>query len=251
MKIGMVDWGIGGLSVYRELLKTHAGVKCIYFSDSGSKPYGKNSKKELIARLQLITNFFRTKNVTDIIIACNAASTVLDEIQTANPDLNYYGMLSSGVELIKKSKAQKCLVLGGKRTINSGFFQNYFKTSPVQIQAKAAQTLSAFIESGDMNSKEFNKSLKNILSRLKLKPDAILLACTHYPAIKEQIQKIMPQVQILDPGQMVIRHLPKKIKLSSKKTGTLFFTTGSSAAMKKSAYKAFAVKISKAEKVKV
>jgi glutamate racemase len=248
MKVGLVDWGIGGLSVYRELLKAKPGMECIYFSDSGATPYGKMSKKQLILRLQQISDFLKSKGVTDIVIACNAASTVLTEIQNKNRDMAYYGMLTSGAEMIKKSKSKNCLILGGKRTIRSLFFQNYFKNSNVKIQAKVAQPLSAFIEKGDMTSKFFELSLETILSNLKIKPNSVLLACTHYPAIQKQIQKRLPSCQILDPSLTVVHHLLKKSKRSYKKATTQFFTTGSASAMKASAQKAFQIKVTSVKK---
>jgi glutamate racemase len=220
--IGLIDWGIGGLSVYRELKKFHPDVPCIYFSDSGAIPYGKMSKSELIARLHLISDFFRKNKVRQIIIACNAASTVIENIKTKNPDLIYFGMLDSGAFLIKKSKLQSYLILGGFRTVRSKYFQNYFQNSNISIQVKAAQPWSAFIEAGDLDSYAFHESIVKVLSNLKFKPDGILLACTHYPAISKILKN------------RNWKNIPDQ-----------FFTTGSVEKTKSSAKKAFNIKLKK------
>jgi glutamate racemase len=241
--IGLIDWGIGGLSVYRELKKFHPDVPCIYFSDSGAIPYGKMSKSELIARLHLISDFFRKNKVRQIIIACNAASTVIENIKTKNPDLIYFGMLDSGAFLIKKSKLQSYLILGGFRTVRSKYFQNYFQNSNISIQVKAAQPWSALIEAGDLDSYAFHESIVKVLSNLKFKPDGILLACTHYPAISPQIQKLLPRSKILDPSQAVVKKILKN--RNWKNIPDQFFTTGSVEKTKSSAKKAFNIKLKK------
>ncbi len=80
-RIGMIDWGIGGLGVYKELVTDSPQFTCVYISDSGFTPYGKTPKLKLIRRLNQIVDFLRRKGVKTVIVACNAASTVLDELK--------------------------------------------------------------------------------------------------------------------------------------------------------------------------
>ena len=135
--------------------------------------------------------------------------------------------------------------------IYSKYFQNFFKNSKVVIQAKAAQPLSAFIEKGDISSKDFTESLNKILSDLKIKPHSILLACTHYPAITANIQKRFPKTKILDPSHQVVLTLSLNLKKFNHKGSTDFNTTGNSQAMKTSALKAFGIKLQAVKKIKI
>lgn len=251
MTVALLDWGIGGLSVYRQLAKARPDIDFVYLSDSGSMPYGKMTKKELIQRLNDVSDFFRKKQICQIVIACNAASTVLDEVKKKNPDLNYLGMLDSGARMIEASKAKNSLILGGFRTIRSKYFQTHFKHSKIIIQAKVAQPLSGFIEQGDMQSEAFITSLTTVLSNLNFKPRSILLACTHYPAITSQIQKIFPRAKILDPSYYVVRQLSLGLKKADRKGSALFFTTGNSKLMRRSGHKAFGIDIHKVQKVRL
>lgn len=248
MKIGLLDWGIGGLSVYQQLKQQRTSLDCVYFSDAGAMPYGRQSSKDLLARLNLVTDFFRKHNIFYIVIACNAASTVIEDLKTLNPDMQFFGMLDSGTELIEKSQGKKGLVVGGYKTIRSKYFQNHFAKLKIQIEAKVAQPWSDFIERGETNSVAFRKSLKKVLSNLKAKPDFVLLACTHYPAITKQIQNLLPEARILDPALTVVLKIPK---ISSSKNQTKFFTTGSVDKMKSSAKKAFGIKINSVQKIKL
>ncbi|MBC7420251.1 MAG: aspartate/glutamate racemase family protein [Bdellovibrio sp.] len=247
MNLGLVDWGVGGLSVYQRLISKKLNIT--YLSDSGAMPYGKMAKPQLIQRLQLVCDFFRTKNIQHIVIACNAASTVLNEVKRKNPDLVFYGMLDSGAELVRKSKVENSLIIGGKRTVLSKYFQTRFKNSRIKTQVKIAQPLSAFIEKGDMSSILFQRSLKKVFSNLKFKPDSVLLACTHYPAIEKQIKQLVPTAKILDPSTMIIKKISRKKEINFLKKTDQFYTTGLPSSMVKSAQKAFGLNIRKLTKI--
>jgi len=248
-RIGLLDWGIGGLSVYKEI-QSKIGVSCLYFSDSGYTPYGKIPKKELIQRLNLIIDFFRKENISYIIIACNAASTVLDQVQIQNKDIQLFGMLKAGETSIRKSRKKKILVLGGKRTIKSCFFQNAFRHSDIHLEARVAQPLSAFIERGEQNSIQFTEALKAIQKKVRISPTFVLLACTHYPAATKTFQNFFPQARIVDPAEILVNDLSKILgqKLQKQKS-SIFVTTGSSKQSKLSAEKAFNITISEFKKV--
>ena len=82
MRIGIVDWGIGGISILK-LLTQHVGeVSATYFSDTGVTPYGKMSRSELTQRLNAVIRFLRERGVTHLVIGCNAASTALAQLHT-------------------------------------------------------------------------------------------------------------------------------------------------------------------------
>lgn len=244
--IGIIDWGIGGLSVYKELKRQLKSDGYIYFSDSGFTPYGKTKKIDLIRRLNKVLQFLRDQNISTVIIACNAASTVLESLQKQNPDLYLYGMLEAGKESILKSKKKSILVLGGKRTIRSQYFQKSFLNSKTKIQALVAQPLSALIEKGQHQGKIFKDEVLKIKAKASKKPEMILLACTHYPAAEDVFQSVFPESLIIDPAVELV----KSMKLKNKsKSYALFFTTGSATQSRASAKKAFDLKIKRFHKV--
>ncbi len=250
-KVGLLDWGIGGLSVYKELQKQIKSNSYVYFSDSGFVPYGKAKKKDLIKRLNQVLNFFRKQEIATVIIACNAASTVLDEVQSENLDMQLYGMLESGKEALLKSKKKSALVLGGKRTISSLFFQKNFTSPRFKLQALVAQPLSALIENGQHNQKIFEDEVLKLSKSAEFIPEVVLLACTHYPAAEKVFKKIFPKSKIIDPAETLVKKIKNEIdtSMSSKSKSNQFFTTGSESQSKLSAKKAFDLKIQKFHKV--
>lgn len=250
-KIGIIDWGIGGLSVYKELQKQIKSNSYVYLSDSGFTPYGKTKKKDLIKRLNKAVNFFRKQEIATVVIACNAASTILTEIQSENPDLQLYGMLDAGKEAILKSKKKSALVLGGKRTIASLFFQKNFSNSKIRLQTLVAQPLSALIEKGHHSQKIFENEVLKLRKKSEFTPEVVLLACSHYPAAESVFKKIFPESKIIDPAEILVKSLKADIdtSISPKSKANQFFTTGSAAQSKLSAKKAFDLKIQKFHKV--
>jgi len=250
--VGIVDWGIGGLSVYKELKRQIKTGNYIYFSDSGFTPYGKAKKTDLIKRLSQVLQFFREKNVSTIIIACNAASTVLESVQKKNPDLQLYGMLSAGKEAILKEKKKSALVLGGKRTIASQYFQKSFlPVKTMKLQALVAQPLSALIEKGQHKESVFEKEVLSLKHKTKFEPDIVLLACTHYPAAEGVFQKVFPKSKIIDPAHILVKNLKSKLKNTKNQKQAQFYTTGSTTESKSAAKKAFDLKIKKFHKLRL
>lgn len=250
-RIGLIDWGIGGLSVYKQIRRQLKSISCVYLSDAGFHPYGKVPKDELIQRLHRLTNFFRQQNINTVVIACNAASTVINEVQKLNKDMHFFGMLEAGKNSILKSKRKSILVLGGKRTIESGYFQNQFKNPKIILQAEVAQPLSALIEKGQHRSQKFSNIVHQIAEATEKKPDLVLLACTHYPAATLVFKKHFSKAKIIDPAVLLAKELKKELPKKYSKKKSTFYTSGSIAQSKSSAKKAFQLSNIDFKKVKI
>ena len=76
-KIGVMDWGIGGFSVYAALRKSGSSADVVYLSDAGNTSYGKLGADEMRARFVDIGRFFRARGVREVLVGCNAASSAL------------------------------------------------------------------------------------------------------------------------------------------------------------------------------
>lgn len=243
----IMDWGIGGLSVYNEIRARLPHLSVVYYSDSGKAPYGKMSSQELKHRLQDVIGFFSSRGITHFVVACNAASTVLPALEHGfrRRGLKVTGVIARGVEIIRKSKFSDVGVIGGRRTILSKSYTLPFSSSRKNVRGRIAQPLSALIEKGELNTPVMVKTLQQILTPLK-NCDALVLACTHYPAISGQIQKILPRTKLLDPAEATADFVKKTWQWKKKKGArgaVVFVTSGSVSQMKKSAHLAFQVKI--------
>lgn len=243
--LGIIDWGIGGISVYKLIKERVPGAGVLYFSDTGATPYGKMARGELASRLDLVIEFLKSKGMTRLMIGCNAASTAIGELE--GHGIRIDGVIEPAVEAAAKLKPARLGVIGGRRTVVSGVYRRAFAARGIEIDQRIAQPLSGLIESGDTSSDVLRGEAKRILSPLK-NCSHILLACTHYPAIETLLRDyVSPSTKFIDPAAAVVRKLGKINSVGEDR----FLTTGDARQMKRSAKLAFGVEIDEIKKVKI
>ena len=247
LSLGIIDWGIGGVSIYK-LIKARLGdIPIIYFSDTGATPYGKMSRRELVVRLTIVINLLKLNGVTHLVIGCNAASTAIPFLNIS--DIQIEGVIESAVELTEKIKPAKLALIGGKRTVLSGIYRRKFASRGIKLEQRIAQPLSALIESGDTSSPVLREFVKKIISPLK-NSSHLLLACTHYPAITTVLKDFISKETILiDPASELVDKIAKwDLPIGGK---DIFYTTGDAENMQNAANNAFNVKIEKVERITI
>ena len=242
--IGIVDWGIGGVSIYKLIKERVPEAGILYFSDTGAIPYGKMGRRELAERLDSVIGLLKSKGMTRLVIGCNAASTAIADLRDHGMRID--GVIAPAVEAAAKLKPKRLGVIGGRRTVVSGVYRRAFANRGIHIDQRIAQPLSGFIEGGDTSSDVLRAEAKRILSPLK-NCSHVLLACTHYPAIEPMLRDfVSPSTKFIDPAAAVVKKLGKISSVGQDR----FFTTGNSVQMKRSAKLAFGVDIESIEKVR-
>ena len=245
--LGILDWGIGGISVYKEVRAQLGDVPLIYFSDTGATPYGKMSRRELAARLDAVIEFMKGRGMTHLVIGCNAASTAIPDL--ADHGMKIEGMIETAVEVAATANPKNLGLIGGRRTVVSGVYRRALAQRGITLKQRIAQPLSALIETGDLTSIELKENARKIIGPLR-NCSHIMLACTHYPAIAETLSGfVSPETKFIDPVPILVK------KISKWKIGpgmpSEFLTTGDRTQMKRSAKLAFEVDLSDVRKVKV
>src|SRR6185369_4520492 len=245
-RLGIIDWGIGGVSIYKLIKQKLGDVPIIYFSDTGATAYGKMTRRELVSRLNTVIAFLRSQGVTHLLIGCNAASTVIHLLD--HDGIKIDGMIESGVAAAKKLKPSRLGLIGGRRTVLSGTYRRAFGDQGIRVEQRIAQPLSGLIESGDISSDRLRNEAKRILSPIR-NCSHILLACTHYPAISALLKEFVSEGTVLiDPSSELVKRLKP---MSIKKDKDIFLTSGSSERMKKAAMNAFGVSIKDVRRVNI
>lgn len=244
-RLGIIDWGIGGVSIYRLIKERFDDIPVTYFSDTGVTPYGKMPRTELETRLNSVIQFLKEKGVTHLVIGCNAASTAIGDLSDHRIPIE--GVIEPAVEMAAKLKPKKLGLIGGRRTVVSGIYRRSFAEHGIKLRQRIAQPLSGMIESGDVSSDELRSAAGRILSPLR-NCSHILLACTHYPAITELLAAyVSSETKFIDPAAAIIDRV-SKWRLSGNGQD-LFLTTGDAAAMKRAALAAFRVKLDEVRKI--
>jgi len=235
--LGIIDWGIGGLGLYQHL-KRAGDIPTLYFSDAGHTPYGKTTPELLQKRLWSIISFLQEKGATHIAIACNAANAAFEDRD------NITGIINHGITAVLRTRKQKIGLLAGRGTVCSGVFERKTIGLPIQLVQQIAQPLSAHIEAGRLEGPELNSDLEEIMHTVR-SCEVLLLACTHYPAITEQITKYTnPQCTIIDPAIEMADWILDNWSFNRNNQTDQWFTTGVVDDMISTGKMAFQVEIS-------
>ena len=196
--IGVFDSGLGGLNVLRELRRVLPKEDYAYLADNKNSPYGIKSKEEIVALVREAIKFFEKLPVKLIVLACNTSSAYLGILQQETK-LPVLGVILPTVRAALKS-GKDLAVLATAATIDSGVYQNllgekkYLKNRKIAY-LKCSEFVSA-IESGLMNCRESRRLVREKLGSLT-KPDAFVLACTHFDMYQPEILELFPEAKFV------------------------------------------------------
>lgn len=237
MKIGIVDWGVGGLGFYQLLHEHRPDIDVIYLGDQGQPSYGTLSHSVLAARISQISREMESRGAERVVVACNAASTVLRSVKSPIP---ISGVIEPTLtHLLSRDTSEPIGVIGGRRTILSGSYSRPLRKRGYTVLPRVAQPLSGIIEAG--KQAEAGPELQIILGPILHVP-RLVLACTHYIVLADQIREMMPKVEFEDPATLTWGEVEPLLSAPNATKGTdQFFTTGNPARMKLAAHLAFGV----------
>lgn len=237
--IGFFDSGIGGLTALKSALKLLPNEATIYVADEANLPYGTKSSKEISNYSQKIINFLIKQNVKAIVCACNTSSAIAIPHLKKIYNLPIFGVIDAGAKKANQiTKNQHIMIIATKATIKSKKYNEKLESlnSKLVINDLATQELVKIVENGDYSSKPIIKKIYQVLAPLsKTSADTLILGCTHFPILKEQINEATNyRFKLVDPGNEVIINLKdfltKKQLLSNnnvKSNNHVFYTTGS------------------------
>ena len=189
--IGIFDSGVGGLTVFKEVRQLLPQENLIYFGDTARVPYG-NKSPLVVQKYSLeIAKFLEMQNVKMIVIACNTASALALTTLRNEIKIPIIGVIEPGVRAaIKSARNNSIAVIGTKATISSGAYQNRIKRlrSSINVIAVPCPLFVPIVEENLMNTKLADDAMEMYLNDLKRAGiKSIILACTHYPLLKNKI----------------------------------------------------------------
>ncbi|MCF7796371.1 MAG: glutamate racemase [Lentisphaeria bacterium] len=208
--IGIFDSGLGGISVVRAMMELLPDERLIYFGDTARVPYGSKSNETVRRFSRQIVNFLLDHQVKMVVVACNTASAIaLDDLR-GRWNLPIIGVIEPGATAaVNKSPSNRVGVIGTTSTIHSGAYEKALLTrNPnLNIQSKACPLLVPLVEEGWPEDDVLTGVLERYLSGYKQSPvESLILGCTHYPYLKEAIQRVIgPDVNLIDSGEETAR----------------------------------------------
>lgn len=239
--IGIFDSGVGGLTIYQEIHKLLPNENIIYLADSKHAPYGEKTKQEIIDISVKNTEFLLSRKCKLIVVACNTASTNAVKYLREHYEVPFIRVQPAIKPAALHSKTKIVGILATKGTLESELL---FETSQkfaqgVKVIRQIGEGLVTLIENGQMHSDQMSLLLEKYLNPMIDKNiDHLVLGCTHYPFLSDQIQEIVGEkVTILDSGEAIARQTRVILRqegllsIEKKSTSRIFYTNKNKAVL--------------------
>jgi len=218
--IGVFDSGLGGLTVVKEIRKSLPDADIIYLGDTARVPYGTRSSETIRKFAEEDTKFLLDKNVELIVVACNTVSSLALDVVKKFSNVSVLGVINPATKkALKVSKLKKIGLVGTRATVNS----NAYKEVTMRRQASM---LVPLIEEGFIEGPEIDLFIKKYFSDFKDRVDALILGCTHYPLIKDNINNYLGgKIKLIDPAEEVAKEVYEIAKDFKGTSKTRYFLT--------------------------
>ena len=243
--IGVMDSGVGGLSVFREIRRLLPSEHYIYYADNAHCPYGEKTPEYIQGRLRAITDFFISRGAAAVVLACNTATAAAIECLRKEYVIPFVGMepavkpAALGTETGVIGVLATAGTLKGSKYLNTkGRFEDH-----VKIVERVGKGFVELVESGKLTGPEAEATVAAALEPLLAEgADRIVLGCTHYPFLLETLRKVAADLghcdaEFIDPAPAVAKRLvqvleERGISAVDGNPGTELFASGNDAKLK-------------------
>jgi glutamate racemase len=231
--IGLFDSGVGGISIWRELVRQLPNESTIYVADNANCPYGPRPVKQIKEMSAEIVRFLLDKNCRLIVVACNTASAAALHWLRHEFDVPFVGLEPAVKPAAQATRTGHIGILATTGTIQGNLFRNTSRqyANGVQVHVRVGEGLVEQIEAGQLDTPETEQLLRQHLEALLVhQVDQIALGCTHYPLLMPLIQRIVAhRATVIDPAPAVAKQVQRILgtQLAPPPVTHEFFATGS------------------------
>jgi glutamate racemase len=238
--VGILDSGVGGLSVLQEILKLLPNENLLYYADSGNCPYGVRPQEEIRALTKRVAGFLLTQGAKSLVIACNTASTAsVAYLRQLYPLIPIVGMVPAVKPAASLTRSGIVAVLAteatGKAPVLHEVIDRFAGNSTMLICAPPG--LVELVEAGKTDTPETAELLQQYLTPLITQgADTLVLGCTHFPFLRELIKRLFGEkLTVVDSGEAVARQTRKVLEMDEllnpqNEPGSVrYFTSGNPA----------------------
>ena len=237
--VGVLDSGIGGFSVVRQVQRLLPQENLIYFGDGAHIPYGNHPRDKIVAMARYMFQFMEQHQVKALLVACNTISCVVDRCEDA-VSCPVFNAVQAGADAVaRREELEKVGVISTVFTHNSRCYpQRILAQSPKKLVVLSCgcSDLARLVEHnlGDpAGMAAVEENLRQELDHM-VRVDHIqscVLGCTHYPLVEDSIRKLYPGLDLIDPAEEMARALKQSLSqrdlLRTEDPGTLdIYTTG-------------------------
>ena len=203
MKIGIMDSGIGGLTVLKECLQRLSSHEYLYYADSNNAPYGTKTKEEVYLLTEVAVDWLVEKGANIIILACNTATSVAAMRLREKYDIPIIGMEPALKPALQLADNKRVLVLATELTLHQQKFRDLITALDVNALADVIPMteLVTFAEEGDFSSSTIMPFLAKKFADINLELyGSVVLGCTHFPLFKSYFEEFFSVGTVIVDG---------------------------------------------------
>ena len=203
--IGVIDSGLGGLTVVRELVNILPSESIAYFGDNANCPYGNRSSDEILKLSTAMLDFLGNKGIKIAAIACNTISVLGSELRKRY-NFPLVSIIEAACSYAAELKVKQIGVFATNFTIRGGLYEKLLNRLNPEIKTCSipSPTLASIVDEGQMDSPAARNEVKRLISELMEKsPDSrhVILGCTHYPIVMDLFKAEAPFITFINPAQ--------------------------------------------------
>ena len=213
----VVDSGVGGLTVLRQLRRQYPHCNFVYFADSAHCPYGTQSDAEIFSRVSTVVDWLVQNGANSVVLACNTASVFADRLRSMFP-LPIYDVVTPTCRLAARLAQGDVAVLATDATVRSGIYVRHLAALGVASRQYACSALVPFAEHNAVRTDECRHAVRLALAE----PDAVILGCTHFPLLLNVMRPYIGHAQAV---QCVTDFVPVQHDTAAKGK-CLYLTSG-------------------------
>lgn len=215
--IGVLDSGVGGVSVLKELISLMPNENYIYLADSLNAPYGEKSMERVREITLKNTEFLLSKGAKAIVIACNTATGAsASAIREKYPSVPIIGLEPAVKPASCGLGNDTVLVMATELTLKQPNFQKLLErfSNFANIIPLPCPGLMEIVEDGDLEGDRIDNYLKELFKTIdKSKIDSVVLGCTHYPHVKKSILKALGRdIEVYDGGYGAAKETKRRLE---------------------------------------
>ena len=259
--IGVFDSGIGGLTVVSSVVKALPNEDIYYVGDTARVPYGNKSKKNIQKFSYQIANWLVKQNCKIIVVACNTVSSLALQKLKTDFSIPIIGVIEPAVNHAISSTANYNIgILGTQATIKSDAYKKCIISvnSNINIISQACPLFVPLVEEGWVHGKIPSSVASVYLKKIKdTNVDTVILGCTHYPLLKDIINKELGnKTRLIDSGESTANIVTsvlnnKKLRSKEKKGNIYCFVTDAPKSFDTFAEKLLKKKMVKTKKIEL
>lgn len=209
------DSGLGGLTVFREIVKLRPGARYVYVADDAYFPYGQHTEDEIVARVVPLVGDLIAEHTPDLaVIACNTASTLVMTHLREAYTVPFVGTVPAIKPACASSKTKRVSVLGTKGTVKREYTKKLIAdfAHGCDVTLVGAENLASLAEAALRGERVSDDAIAAEIAPCFLNGDArtdtVVLACTHYPLLIDQMLALAPWgVDWIDPAPAIARRV--------------------------------------------